>query len=256
MRINRAIMIELDFNIFNFKYKVIYYSDSIFDVDGYSSVSFKTIKNRDTIPLFICQEETHYCIDLTQSLEVIWNNMNRNARRNIKKAEQEGIAIKFNQGYPEFYEMYKHHLQTKKHIKWYNVYSLDVIKKHGVLVVAEYKNKIISGSIFLEDENNIVYWITASYRYDYGDDIKKLSAYATYLIQWEIIKYAKLKGLKEYNLGSCSYEDDVNLTLKQFKENLGGKEHVYYGYYKDYNKIYNLIRSFTRLTNGYHKKSL
>lgn len=235
-------IIELDFKPFLFKNKIIYYSDSIFDVAGYTSVSFKAVKNKVPAPHFDCREEINYIIDLTQSLEKIWDNMNRNSHRNIKKAKESGVNIKFNQNYEEFYDMYLDHKEAKGHLKWYNMHILDEIKKYGTLVVAEYDDEIISGAVFLEDENNLIYWITASYRYSQNEEIKKLSGNATHLVQWEVIKYAKSKGLKEYNLGPCSYEGNVNKTLLRFKEGLGGKPCKHYTYKKDYNKLYKIIR--------------
>jgi len=238
-------MIELDFNNFIFKNKVIYYSDSIFDVDGYSSVSFRAIKNKFDTPLFSYREEIHYVIDLTQSLEVIWNNMNRNVHRNIKKAKQNDINIKFNEGYQEFYNIYKDLTKAKK-FKWFNIYNLDDIKKYGTLIIAEYKNKIISGSVTLEDKNNIIFWLTASNKYSQIKELKKLSGNAAHLVQWEIIKYAKLKGIKEYNLGGCATYNKINKTLREFKESLGSKPYTYYMYDKDYNIVYKLIRNYYR----------
>ncbi len=242
-------IIEFDFNVLFFKNKVIHYSDTIFNIDGYSSISFRAVKNKIDAPSFSCNKEICYIIDLTQSLEEIWNNMNRNAHRNIKKAEKEGINIEFNKGYQEFYKMYEDHLKSKKHLKWYNIHKLDEIKKHGTLVIAKYGNDIISGSVFLEDENNIIYWITASYRYSPKKIIRQLSGNATYLIHWEIIKYAKLKDIKEYNLGPCAYDDRVNKKLQQFKKSLGSEPHTYYKYCKDYNFVYKLMRkSYQKLT--------
>ena len=239
-------MIEFETNNFIFKNKVFYYTDSIFDIDGYSSVSFKAIKNKINNNLFDCHQEILYIIDLNQNLDTIWKNMDRSSHRNVKKAEQKGIIIKFNQGYEDFYDMYNYHLRIKKHIQWFNIHDLDNIKKYGTLVTAEYNNKIISGSVFLEDKDNVVSWIVASYRYSPNDDIRRLSGNATHLIQWEIIKYAKLKEKKEYNLGACAYDESINKTLKQFKENLGGKPFTYYTYHKDYNILFKMIRDSYR----------
>lgn len=247
MKIGEPKIIEYDFKSLIFKNKIIYYSDSLFDVDGYSSIQFRMMKNKIIDSQFDHREEICYIIDLTQSLEDIWNNMNRNARRNIKKGEDKGINIKFNQNRQEFYDMYLEHLKNKKHLKWYNIHKLEDIKKYGTLVIAEYDNEIISGSVFLEDENNIVYWITASNRYSKNKEIRKLSGNATYLTQWELINYAKLKGIKEYNLGPCAYYSSENETLKQFKEGLGGTAHSFYAYSKEYNKLYKIIRDLYRV---------
>jgi lipid II:glycine glycyltransferase (peptidoglycan interpeptide bridge formation enzyme) len=153
--------------------------------------------------------------------------------------------------------MYNEHRKSKKHLKWFNVHKSDEIKKYGTLVIAEYENKAISGSVFLEDENNLVYWITASQRYSDNKHLRQLSGNATYLTHWNIIQYAKEKGIKTYNLGPCAYNDRVNKTLTQFKEHIGGEPHKYYCYYKDYNLIYRTIRKYYRdvyknITNKYN----
>jgi lipid II:glycine glycyltransferase (peptidoglycan interpeptide bridge formation enzyme) len=235
-------MIELDNDFFIFKNKVVYYSDNVFDVKGYDSISFRAMQKCVNNSTFAARDEVVYTIDLTLDLETIWGNMNRNVHRNIKKAEQSGVKIKFNQGYEDFYKMYKDHLNVKKHIRWFNVHKLEAIKKSGTLVVAEYDSKIISGSVFLEDRDHLLYWITASYRYSDDKALRQISGNATHLIHWEIIKYAKSKGLKEYNLGSCATNDLSNELLVQFKESLGGKPVRYNIYNKDYNLLVNYIR--------------
>jgi lipid II:glycine glycyltransferase (peptidoglycan interpeptide bridge formation enzyme) len=230
-------MIELNHSLLFLKNKIIYYSDDIFDVKHYDSVTFRAIKNEFNDPTFNHREEICYVLDLTPNLDSLWGQMNRNVHRNIKRAEQTGIEIKFNQGYEEFYQMYQDHLNVKKHIRWFNVHKLDDIKKYGTLVVAEKDDKMISGSVFLEDENYLVYWITASYRYSDDKLTKQLAGNATHLIQWEIIKYAKSKGLKEYNLGGCATNDLKNELLVQFKESLGGKPVKYYIFCENFEEV-------------------
>jgi len=172
--------------------------------------------------------------------------MDRNAHRNIKKAESNGITVKINQNHEEFYNMYMDHIKSKKHIKWYDIASSESIKKYGTLFTAEKDSKILSGGVFLEDEDNIVYLIASSYRYSPDKETRTSVGNATYMIQWEVIKYAKAKGIKEYNLGPCMSEEQSIDTLVQFKKGLGCKETIHYNYYKDYNNLLKIVRFIYR----------
>jgi len=61
----------------------------------------------------------------------------------------------------------------------------------------------------LEDQSNINYWIGASKRLDVDKEKAKLIGYANRLIYWEAIKYAKEKGIKEYDLGGIFSDEEV-----------------------------------------------
>jgi lipid II:glycine glycyltransferase (peptidoglycan interpeptide bridge formation enzyme) len=244
-------VIELDEENLFFKTKIFYYSDSVFDVKGYRTVFFKYVKNKVDAPGFNCVEEDTYVIDLTQSLDDLWKNMKRHTHRNIKKAERNGIAIKINENYDDFYKMYLDHINEKKHIKWYDHNKKETFIKYGTLFTSDYNGIILSGIVSLLDENYLVMWVGSSYRFSKNIEIKKLVGPASHLTYWEVIKYAKAKGIKELNSGPSGTRDNPNLGLIWFKEGLGAKIKTYQTYYKDYNLPLKIARNIFRKFKSY-----
>ena len=119
------------------------------------------------------------------------------------------------------------------------------MRKYGTLFVAEYDDEILCGTFYLEDHSSINAWIGASRRLDVDKDkIKSISA-ANRLNHWEAIKYAKEKGIKEYNFGGLWPEEKANKDktkdgINLFKLSFGGEKVIRYNYYKNYSKFYNL----------------
>ena len=74
------------------------------------------------------------------------------------------------------------------------------------------------------------------------------------LIDWEAIKYAKEKGIKEFDLGGLwskeeAEKDEKKKGINSFKLSLGGEIVTRYSYQKIYSKIYNLAHNLYNLKN-------
>jgi lipid II:glycine glycyltransferase (peptidoglycan interpeptide bridge formation enzyme) len=230
------------------KIKRIWFSDSVYDVENCTSVFFRECKNPINAQGFCCREVTNSVIDLTQDLEDIWKKMKRSSCRNaIKQAQRKDVIVNINNHYDEFYKIYISHKNQKKHIKWYDVEDKATIRKYGTLFTAKYNGEILGGHVYLEDKHNILYWISATNRFTEDRELRTLIGNSSHLIHWEAIKYAKAKGIKEFNLSGLHLgEDDPKNSLNIFKESFGGKRVTYYTYYKDYNKALKLIRSLNK----------
>ena len=74
----------------------------------------------------------------------------------------------------------------------------------------------------------------------------KLIGYANRLIHWEAIKYAKEKGIKEYDLGGIFSDeevekDKVKMGIRSFKLSFGGESVTRYQYQKIYSKGFKIL---------------
>ena len=96
-----------------FKIKEIHSSDYPYDIDGYDVLRFQYCKKEVNAEGFTCQKKLTAVIDLTQDLDTIWRNMNRNTRRHIDLAKKEGIEVLVNENYEELYQIYKSFIQKK-----------------------------------------------------------------------------------------------------------------------------------------------
>ncbi len=131
--------------------------------------------------------------------------MDRNARYGIKRAEREQIKYELNQHYDEFYQMRENLARIKGFTSGlgFTTHSAEMIKRYGTLFTAEVEGEVITGNVYLEDKEHILAWMSASKRLEVDKQKASLIGWANRMLHWEAIKYAKAKGIREFNWGGC-----------------------------------------------------
>jgi lipid II:glycine glycyltransferase (peptidoglycan interpeptide bridge formation enzyme) len=237
-------MLEIERRFFNFNRKDIWFSDSPFDVEGYQSVAFYGCKNKVDMPGFIRKDFVTPVIDLTQDEEKLWENIDHMVRRKkINRAYNNGIEVKVNERYEEFHEIDAEFRRNKGLPA--SFIDTDYIKKYGTLLVAMLDDKVIGGEVFLEDKDHIRGLISASRRFTDDQHWNNIVGYGNRLIIWESIKYAKAKGIKEYDMGGYYTGTDKALELEgvnRFKMSFGPQLVTKYNYLKNYSRVFDLAR--------------
>ncbi len=237
-------MLILDRKNLIFKVKEIHFSDYPYDVDGCDAVVFYYCKDEVGPAGFTCREDHTSVIDLTQDLDTIWGSMSKgNCRKPINRAERAGVKVKLNENYDEFYEMY-HSVRSGKSLTGFSI-SLKDIKRYATLFVAEFDGEVISGHGYLEDENNMKSWVIGSKRFEKNKEYATLVGNASKLIIWEAIKYAKERGIKEFDMGGLWSDEEAEINeikrnINFFKQSFGGKTITCYNYQKAYSPLYKL----------------
>jgi len=239
-------MLAIDKKILTCNTKDIHFSDYPYDTEGCDALKFHYCEKKVNVNGFTRQEEFTSIIDLTQDLETILQNMNKNTRYCIKRAQVEGIVVRINEDYEQFFQIYRSFIQKKGIKSLFEVFgvgttTLEAMKRYGTLFVAEYDSEILGGSLFLENKSSIKAWISASKRLEVDKNKRRLIGYANRLIDWEAIKYAKEKGMKEFDHGGLWPEREAEENKKKkginsFKLSFGGKIVTRYSYYKIYSK--------------------
>lgn len=241
----------IDKKMFMFDIKEVHFSKNPFDIEGCDFLIFPYCKNKVEAKGFICYKKLTSIIDLTENLDKIWQKIDRKSTRySIKRAEREGIKIRINNKYDQFFQIYKKFLQKKGLNSLFEVFGvgivpLDTMKKNGTLFVADYNGEILGGILFLEDEFNIEAWVSASKRHEIEKKKYVLVGCANRLIWWEAIKYAKEKGIKEFDFGGLWPEDEAEKNpekkrINSFKLRFGGEVKPGYSYEKGYSKTLHL----------------
>lgn len=241
-------MLTLDRKILMFKLKEIHFSDYPYDVEGCDVVSFLFCKNKVYAEGFTCVQELTLVIDLTQDLDTIWRNIKRGSYKNsINKAEREGVEIKISQKYEEFYRIHKSFEQKKGIASPFGMgaANLETMKRYGTLFVADYNGEIISGHLCLEDEANLKVWLGGSKRLEVDREKALLIGRANRLLHWEEIKYAKRKGIREFDWGGLWSEEEADKDERKkginfFKLGFGGEIVTRYSYQKVYSSLYEI----------------
>lgn len=253
-------MLAVDKKILMYKIREVHFSDYPYDIDGCHFLKFHYCKNKVNAKGFTCQKELTSVIDLTQDLDTIWRNMDKKSTRHrIKWARREGIKIRKNEDYDQFFQIYRSFIRKKGIKSLFDVFgvgstTLETMKKYGTLFVAEYNGEILVGNVYLKDNSNIEAWLGASKRLEVDRTKASIISNANRLIEWEAIKYAKEKGMKEFDLGGLWSEEDAkrDITKKginSFKLSFGGKIDTRYSYQKIYSNIYNLAYNLYNLKN-------
>ena len=244
-------MLIIDRKVLTYDIKEVHFSDYPYDIEGCDFLHFNCCKNKIDTKDFTCKNEITSVIDLTENLDTIWQKMdNKSVRYNIRKAEKENIEIRVNECYDEFFQMYKSFIKKKGFSSLYDVFGagytkLETMKRYGTLFVAEYNGEIICGNLLLEDNDNIKSWIKASKHLDLDKAMASIACNVDRLIDWNVIKYAKEKGIKEFDLGGLWSEEELKKDEKKkginnYKLKMSGKIVTLYSYEKIYSKMFYL----------------
>jgi len=251
------IMLILERKLFIFDTKTVYFCDYPSDVEGCDVVTFIGCKNEVDAKGFVRKRNFTAVINLTQDLDLLWRNMDRKSTRyEIKRAEREGFKIKLNQDYDEFQQINKTFRRSKGFGSILDIWTpnTQTMKKYGTLFTAEHSGEILGGHLYLEDENHIRLWATASKRLEADRDKAALIGRANRLLHWEAIKYAKGNGIKEFDWGAMwpkeeAEKDKLKYNINSFKLSFGAEVVPCYVYQRVYSKTYGLAKDIYSLAS-------
>jgi lipid II:glycine glycyltransferase (peptidoglycan interpeptide bridge formation enzyme) len=187
-------------------------------------------------------------IDLSQSLDDIWNNIEKQHKRQIRRAEREGTTVSVNEKFSEFQAMYKGFLKRKNYANpiELNVMSLKFMQTYGTLFIAENHGELLCGYYYYHDENNALLVKTAYHQIENSMERKKQISDANCYIQWEAMKYFKSRNIIHYDLGGGILADEKDINhpahgLDFFKRSFGGDIISHYSYRKFNSQFYKFL---------------
>ena len=176
------------------------------------------------------QPENNWVVDLTLSEEEILSGMKQKGRYNIKIAEEAGLTLTTSnladsKELNAFFDQYQKTGQRHKiayRSKQYFTTLLEILggKGYALACTVWHAQKPLASGIF------ILFGESALYLYG-GSSDEDRNLMAPYLMHWEMIKYAKEKGLKEYNFLGVAPDDDQNhpwAGITRFKKQFGGEQ--------------------------------
>lgn len=198
-------------------------------------------KKQDVNSFNYLKENTTLMIDLNNELDLIFSNFSKTHRNCTRRAEKEGVIVKFTKDTDfinTFLDMY-YSLTKEKHIEAISKEFLNEVLTNlltnnlGFFSYALYNDKI-QNIAFIATLNNTA-------RYLYGSSIRteeKIPPIGQYL-HYEIIKHLKDNNFKYYDFGGIPNlpveEDDPSYLVYKFKKGFGGEvfiTHHEYSYYK------------------------
>ena len=252
-------MLNIDKKILMFNIREVHFSEYPFDMDDCDFLKFNYCKNKVDVEGFTRKNQYTIIIDLTQDLDTIFKNMKKEVRYKINKAQRSGVIIRKNEDFDKFFKIYRHFIQKKGIKSLFDIFgvgstSFESMKRNGTLFVAKHNDELLIGTLCLEDDSHIEAWLGGSTRFNADSNKKKIISYADRLIDWEIIKYAKEKGIREFDLGGIWSEEEaakdiVKQGINDFKLRSGGELVTRYSYQKIYSRPFSILNYFYNFKN-------
>ena len=202
-------------------------SDAV-SIKNLKSFGFKKAKKE-------IQPRATFILDLTKTEEEIMAGFESKFRYNIKLAERKGINVVediSDDGLAKYYKLYEMTSERDKFIihpfSYYKkVMELIIRNGMGSLFLAYYKGEPVAGVIVFTFGKRAWYMYGASSN-------EHRSLMPNNLLHWQIIKWAKERGLKEYDLWGIPANPNMNHPLfgvYRFKKGFNATQHKFIGTY-------------------------
>jgi lipid II:glycine glycyltransferase (peptidoglycan interpeptide bridge formation enzyme) len=185
-----------------------------------------------------------FMLDMAQSEEDLLKNMHQKTRYNIRVAEKHGVSIIEDNSDEAFEEYLKLTQETTKrqgffaHTEKYHRLMWETLRSNQ----DKLSNNTLTAHLFLAKYKNetLAAWIVFVFKdtlyYPYGSSSSKFrETMASNLMMWEVIKFGKKLGLKNFDMwGALSSEPSKNdpwYGFHRFKEGYGPKLVEFVGSY-------------------------
>lgn len=163
-------------------------------------------------------------VDLSSDEDVLLKNMRKTTRNLIRRAIKDGVVVRESSDIETFMSLYRKTAERHDFVG-HTAISLEyeAFKKNGAaeLLIAYHEGVPLAGAIIIDSGGQAMYRHGASVP-------SKIPA--AYLLQWEAIKRARNRGLKEYNLYGIADTDRQSHPwwgLTVFKKGFGGETRQY-----------------------------
>ena len=191
-----------------------------------------------------------HVIDLGENEEEIFYGFKDSARRNIKKANRQGVEVGIFNSLDSVKEFYRlncltrrdHGLPPQPYSFFKSIYQHVIWKDYGFVVLASYQGKYIAGAVFFHFGKKSFYKYGAS-------DRKRQYLRANNLVMWEAIKWYSQNGYKNLCFGKTEPENE---GLRQFKSGWGTTEQQI-NYYRYDLKKGSFVPGSSKVT-GFHNR--
>lgn len=152
-------------------------------------------------------------LDLSKPETELLVDMKQKTRYNVRLAEKKKVEIKEIQNTDTLYELLKQ-TEIRQEIKFHSKEYYKKLAEFNKIFIAYYDNEPIAGAM-INFHNK-----TATYLHGGSSQTYK-EVMGTYLLHWEIIKYAKNKKMEYYDWWGIDEKRWPGIT--KFKQGFGGK---------------------------------
>jgi hypothetical protein len=163
-------------------------------------------------------------VDLARTGPDLFRSLSDNNRRNIKKAQREGLAISVGTSldsleafcHLNLITRKRHGLPPQPRAFFRNVHEHIIAREHGLVVSASHQGRVVAASVFFHFGKKAIYKYGAS-------DLAYQHLRPNNLVMWEAMDWYNARGFETLSLGRTEMD---NPGLLQFKRTWGGKERL------------------------------
>ena len=192
----------------------------------WSSVSFRgcnRLSEDIAAPFFYV-----HSLALEKDEDKIFSSLRSNTRRNIQKAQKDGITITIGNSFNDikvFYKLYcltrqRHGLPPQPFIFFRNIYDYIISKNYGIVVLGKHNDKVIAGAVFFHFGEKALFKYGAS-------NLAFQHFRANNLILWKAIEHYCRNGYTVFSFGKT---EPHNTGLLQFKRSWNPAEQTAFSY--------------------------
>lgn len=159
-----------------------------------------------------------HSVDLTRSLDAIWESVETSSRRAMRKAQKQGVQIRRAESKKDlrtFYELHagvrnqKYRMLAQPYSFFDSIWEEFLAEGHGFLLLAEVEGKVVAGTMYLRHGQTIYYKFNAS-------DLEQLQFRPNDLLVWEGIRQAKEDlGCESFDFGLSDSDQEGLLRFKR-----------------------------------------
>ena len=176
--------------------------------------------------------EPHYDVQVdTSSIELVNSKLDRNRRRNIKKALDNGVVIDEKpsaEDLRQLYSMLEELYTTKVKTPLFPFEFFEKLRKtpsSRFFLAKNAEGQLLGGLICVELEHRAVYaWLAC------GDDYNYKSLSPSVMVNYAGVSYAAREGIPQFDFMGAGKPDDGGYGVRDFKLKFGG-DLVEYGRY-------------------------
>jgi hypothetical protein len=236
---------EREFGVFKIKH--IFFAEELIDVTDCDVVTYHTYKDWGDINDYKKTMGPTTVIDLRKNTDAIWNNIKRQHKRHIRRAQKNGTQVTISMNFEEFHSNYLKFLHQKNFGDPLGLGSPSskYMEKYGILFNAQNDGKTCGENLYLHDDQNALlissmYLIPGSNR-----EMNKRITDSNCYLQWEAMQYFKNKNIIRYDLGGLGSDeiiiDNKMHGLNYFKLSFGGEVMNHYEYKKFNSQFYKFL---------------
>lgn len=223
-----------------FKIRTVWFGNAPYEDRGVDRIVHMHCRDKIDAPGFNRETTSTLVLNVADGLDAVWDGMDGDCRKKIRRAEKEGFNIHVNSDYEEYVQMHRDFWKSKK-LPLYDTRVLeqteDFIRRYGTLFTAELNGRLLCGYMAIHDDEYMRGLQAASRRLETDEYLKKMIGFGNRLLVWKAIEYADSKGILQFDLGGYYTGEAPNPELEginRFKRGFGGQLRERHSYSKDY----------------------